>query len=308
MLLVIVSGLALGGLYGMTALVYNVMYSTSKVLSFGTGQFAMVGGICTAWLVLDLHWPLWVGFLACLVVRRRVRLAERGDRGPPHRRRLGRASLGAQHAGAVHHGAGGDVVWWGTDPTPFPRVLPQEFAGAFDQKFWLPMILAVLMAVGLEQFYRRSMIGKLFIAMSEDSFAARARGVATDRMRSLSYVLAGVLGALSGFAGGQLTFADFALGTALGLSGFIALAVGGIGSSVGALVGGAILGMLTSLTTHYFGAEYQKTIAIGLLILLLVVRPQGLVRHHPGAPGMKHSHIRPVIVGACSRCSRSLLP
>ena len=155
-------------------------------------------------------------------------------------------------------------------------MLPQEFAGAFDQKFWLPMILAVLMAVGLEQFYRRSMIGKLFIAMSEDSFAARARGVATDRMRSLSYVLAGVLGALSGFAGGQLTFADFALGTALGLSGFIALAVGGIGSSVGALVGGAILGMLTSLTTHYFGAEYQKTIAIGLLILLLVVRPQGL--------------------------------
>ena len=55
LLLVIVSGLALGGLYGMTALVYNVMYSTSKVLSFGTGQFAMVGGICTAWLVLDLH-------------------------------------------------------------------------------------------------------------------------------------------------------------------------------------------------------------------------------------------------------------
>ncbi len=67
MLLVIVSGLALGGLYGMTALVYNVMYSTSKVLSFGTGQFAMVGGICTAWLVLDLHWPLWFGFIACLV-------------------------------------------------------------------------------------------------------------------------------------------------------------------------------------------------------------------------------------------------
>src|ERR1700755_3696576 len=66
LLLVIVSGLALGGLYGMTALVYNGMYSTSKVLSFGTGQFAMVGGICTAWLVLDLHWPLWIGFLACL--------------------------------------------------------------------------------------------------------------------------------------------------------------------------------------------------------------------------------------------------
>ena len=276
MLLVIVSGLALGGLYGMTALVYNVMYSTSKVLSFGTGQFAMVGGICTAWLVLDLHWPLWAGLIACLVsgaafgwlseviaVRRIVAASDE------HLWVLSTLALSTMVQEAMS-------LVWGTDPTPFPRVLPQEFAGAFDQKFWLPMILAVLMAVGLEQFYRRSMIGKLFIAMSEDSFAARARGVATDRMRSLSYVLAGVLGALSGFAGGQLTFADFALGTALGLSGFIALAVGGIGSSVGALVGGAILGMLTSLTTHYFGAEYQKTIAIGLLILLLVVRPQGL--------------------------------
>ena len=50
----------------LTALVYNVMYSTSKVLSFGTGQFAMVGGICTAWLVLGLHLPLWLGFVACL--------------------------------------------------------------------------------------------------------------------------------------------------------------------------------------------------------------------------------------------------
>ena len=72
------------------------------------------------------------------------------------------------------------------------------------------------MAVGLEQFYRRSMIGKLFIAMSEDSFAARARGVSTDRMRSLSYVFAGMLGALSGFAGGQLDIRRFCAGHGAG--------------------------------------------------------------------------------------------
>ncbi len=276
MLLVIVSGLALGGLYGMTALVYNVMYSTSKVLSFGTGQFAMVGGICTAWLVLGLHLPLWLGFLACIAsgavfgwlseliaVRRIVAASDE------HLWVLSTLAL----ATMVQEAMG---IAWGTDPTPFPRVFPQDFAGSFDQKLWLPLIFAVLMAVGLEQFYRRSMTGKLFIAMSEDSFAARARGVATDRMRSLSFVLAGALGALSGFVGGQLTFADFSVGTTLGLAGFIALAVGGIGSSLGALVGGAVMGMLTSLTTYYFGGEYQKTIAIGLLILLLVVRPQGL--------------------------------
>ena len=226
--------------------------------------------------MLNLHLPVWLGLLACLgagaafgwlseliAVRRLVTASDE------HLWVLSTLALSTM----VQEAMG---LWWGTDPTPFPRVIAQDFAGVADQKFWLPIALAVLMAVGLEQFYRRSMTGKVFIAMSEDSFAARARGVATDRMRSLSYVLAGTLGALSGFAAGQLTFADFALGTALGLSGFIALAVGGIGSSIGALVGGAILGMMTSLTAHFFGAEYQKTIAIGLLILLLVLRPQGL--------------------------------
>lgn len=284
MLLVIVSGLALGGLYGMTALVYNVMYSTSKVLSFGTGQFAMAGGICAAFLVLNLHWPLWIGFAACLAsgavfgwvseiiaVRRIVAVSDE------HLWVLSTLALSTM----VQEAMG---LWWGTDPTPFPRVFPVEFAGAYDQKFWLPIVTAIAMALGLELFYRHSMLGKLFIAISEDAFAARARGVATDHMRAVSYVIAGVLGAMSGFVAGQLTFADFALGTTLGLSGFIALALGGIGSSLGGVIGGVILGLMTSFTTHYFGAQYQKTIAIGLLVCLLVVRPQGLfgtqrVRH-----------------------------
>ena len=195
LLLVIVSGLALGGLYGMTALVYNVMYSTSKVLSFGTGQFAMAGGICGAFLVLNLHWPMWIGFAACLVsgavfgwlseiiaVRRIVAVSDE------HLWVLSTLALSTM----VQEAMG---LWWGTDPTPFPRVFPQEFAGAFDQKFWLPIVTAIAMALGLELFYRRTMLGKLFIAISEDAFAARARGIATDHMRAVSYVIAGVLGA-----------------------------------------------------------------------------------------------------------------
>jgi branched-chain amino acid transport system permease protein len=63
-----------------------------------------------------------------------------------------------------------------------------------DQKFWLPIMLAVVMAIGLALFYSRTMYGKLFVAMSEDAFAARARGVSTDRIRVASYVLAGALG------------------------------------------------------------------------------------------------------------------
>ena len=86
-------------------------------------------------------------------------------------------------------------LWWGTEPKPFPRLIPQDFsAGIADQKFWLPIGMAIVMALGLELFYRRTMYGKLFLAMSEDAFAARARGVPTDRIRSLSYVIAGAHG------------------------------------------------------------------------------------------------------------------
>jgi branched-chain amino acid transport system permease protein len=169
-------------------------------------------------------------------------------------------------------------LWWGTEPRPFPRLIPQDFAaGVADQKFWLPVVLAVVMAVALHAFYSRTMYGKLFVAMSEDAFAARARGVSTDRIRVASYVLAGALGGLTGFAAGQLTFAYFALGMTLTLNGFIALAVGGLGSNVGALIGGFALGLLNAFASYFFGGEYQQTIAVGLLMVVLLIRPEGLL-------------------------------
>ena len=169
------------------------------------------------------------------------------------------------------------ALWWGTEPKPFPRLIPQEFAqGIGDQKYWLPVLAVAVCAGSLELFYRRTMYGKLFIATSEDAFAARARGINTDRVRALSYMLSGALGGLAGFAAGQLTFAYFALGFALTLNGFIAIAVGGLGSNLGAVIGGLALGMMSSFATYLFGGEYQQTVAIGILILVLVIKPEGL--------------------------------
>ncbi len=278
MLTVIVTGLAIGMLYASIALVYNVMFSTSKVLSVTTGHLSMVGGVFGAYIisVLHMHW-LWgllgavlagaaFGWLTDVLAIRRV-LA----RSDEHLWLLSTLALATMVQQAVG-------LWWGTEPKPFPRLIPQEFgAGLMDQKFWLPIGMAILMAIGLEFFYRKTMFGKVFIAMSEDAFAARARGVSTDKIRLLSYVLSGALGGLAGFAAGQLTFAFFALGHTLTLLGFIALAVGGLGSNIGALIGGAALGLLNSFASYYFGGEYQQTIAVGLLMVVLLIKPEGLL-------------------------------
>ena len=278
MLTVIVTGLAIGMLYASIALVYNVMFSTSKVLSVTTGHLSMVGGVIGAYIISVLHmnwlWGLFgaaltgavFGWLTDVLAIRRV-LA----RSDEHLWLLSTLALATMVQQAVG-------LWWGTEPKPFPRLIPQEFgAGLTDQKFWLPIRMAILTAISLEFFYRKTMYGKVFIAMSEDTFAARARGVSTDKIRLLSYVLSGTLGGLAGFAAGQLTFAFFALGHTLTLLGFIALAVGGLGSNIGALIGGAALGLLNSFASYYFGGEYQQTIAVGLLMVVLLIKPEGLL-------------------------------
>lgn len=277
MLTLIVSGLAAGALYAATALAYNVMYSTSKVLSVTTGHLAMLGGVFGAFFIsgLGLHPLLGLagavaagalfGLLTDVIAIRRV--VSRSDE---HLWLLSTLAL----ATIVQQGVG---LWWGTEPQPFPRLLPQDFsAGLADQKYWLPIVTTAALALALEVFYRRTLYGKLFVAMSEDTFAARARGIETDRIRSLSYVIAGVIGGVSGFAAGQLTFAFFALGLTLTLNGFIALAVGGLGSNLGALVGGAALGLLNAFSSNLIGGEYQNTVSVGLLMLILLLKPEGL--------------------------------
>ena len=277
MLTVIVSGLAIGAVYAAAALAYNVMYSTSKVLSVTTGHLCMLGGVFGAWFIAGLGLPIPIGLAGAIAVGALFgwiteivgvrRVLARSDE---HLWLLSTLALATMIQQAVG-------LWWGTEPKPFPRLIPQDFsAGLLDQKYWLPILVVILMAAGLELFYRLTLWGKLFQATSEDAFAARARGIPTDRVRSLSYLLSGAVGGLAGFTAGQLTFAFFALGLSLTLNGFIALAVGGLGSNLGALVGGAGLGLLSAFATYLFGGEYQQTIAVGLLMLVLLVRPEGL--------------------------------
>ena len=280
MLIVLLSGLAIGSLYVITAIVFNIMYSTSKVLSVTAGHLCMLGGIFGAWFIGILGWPVWLGLITTLAIGALCgflteligvrRVLERSDE---HLWLLTTLALGVMLQQAVG-------LWWGTEPRPFPRLLPLDFAGPLDQRYWLPILLVPIVVIGLEIFYRKTLYGKIFLAVAEDPFAARARGISTTWVRSLSFMMAGTLGALGGFAAGQLTFTFFALGLTLTLNGFIALAVGGLGSNLGALIGGLSLGLLGSFTSYWFGGQFQQTISVGLLLIVLMIRPQGLLANH----------------------------
>ncbi|MFO1108100.1 MAG: branched-chain amino acid ABC transporter permease [Bradyrhizobium sp.] len=277
MLNIVLPGLAIGALYAATGIAYNIMYSTSKVLSISTGHLCMLGGIFGAFFIVRMGLPVPIGLLGAVLVgagfgflTEVVAIRRVLSRSDEHLWLLSTLALATILQQAVG-------LWWGTEPRPFPRVIDQDFtAGLWDQKYWLPIAALVVIAVGMELFVRKMMFGKIFVAVSEDAFAARARGIATDRVRALSYALAGAVGALAGFAAGQLTFAYFAVGLILTLNGFIALAVGGLGSTIGAVIGGLALGLLTSLATALVGGQYVNTFAIGLLMAVLLLKPEGI--------------------------------
>jgi branched-chain amino acid transport system permease protein len=262
---ILIAGVAVGSIYAMIGICYNVMYSTSKVLSFTSGQLGMIGAVFGAWLIGDLQWPIWIGFPAAMLVGIVFSLLTEFIAVRPVLKKID------QHLYVLSTLA----IWWGTEPRPFPTLVGLSPAG-LPEKYWLPVVVCLLTMVSIDLFYRKTLWGRAFTAISEDPDAALALGIPERRMRVISYVLAGFVGALAGFVGGQLMFAFFAIGALLTFYGFIPIAIGGIGSNRGALVGGITVGILQQVANYLVGGVFVGVVTFALFILVLVVVPQGL--------------------------------
>ena len=128
------------------------------------------------------------------------------------------------------------AIEWSTEPQPFPRIVGRGFG--LDEKFWLPLLACAAVILGLELLYRRTLVGRAFLAIAEDNYAARALGLPERNLRMASFALAGAIAGLAGFAGGQLLLASIANGPMLNFYGFVPVALGGLGNNRGAVVGG----------------------------------------------------------------------
>jgi branched-chain amino acid transport system permease protein len=167
------------------------------------------------------------------------------------------------------------AIRWGTEPQPFPRIVGLG-TGVWDEKFWLPVVACGLTILGLEYLYRRTLVGHAFMAIAEDNFAARALGLPERNLRVASYALAGVIGGVAGFAGGELMLAFFANGALLNFYGFVPVALGGLGNNRGALIGGLALGLFQQAANFLVGGIFSSVAVFTLFIVVLLAAPQGL--------------------------------
>jgi branched-chain amino acid transport system permease protein len=279
---ILASGLAMGAIYALVGVTYNIMYSTSRVMSFTAGQLGMLGGVFGSWFVLRLGIPLPIGFVltlaACAVVgivteiiavRPVLKSLEQ------HLYVLSTLALATMIQLVV-------AIKWSTEPQPFPKVFGFG-SGVLDEKFWLPIAACAVAIIGLEMLYRHTLVGRAFLAIAEDNFAARALGLPEQRLRIASYALAGMFGALAGFAGGQLLLAFVANGPLLNFYGFVPVALGGLGNNRGAVVGGFALGIFQQAANFLVGGIFASVAVFVLFIVVLLAAPQGLF----GAPATR---------------------
>ena len=275
LLSIVLSGLAIGCIYALIGIAYNVMYSASRVFSFTAGTLGMAGGILGSLFILKMGLPVWVGFLLALaggallgVVTEVLAVRPVLKSLDQHLYVLSTLALAliVQQFAAIE---------WGTDAQPFPRILNIE-RNSFDQQFWLPILACALTLISLEILYRRTLLGHAFLAIAEDNFAARALGLPERNLRMASYAIAGIIGALAGFAGGQMLLAFFDNATLLTFYGFVPVALGGMGNNRGAVVAGLVLGLFQQAANFLVGGIFSSVAVFAAFILVLLARPEGL--------------------------------
>jgi branched-chain amino acid transport system permease protein len=272
---IVLSGVAIGCIYALIGITYNVMFAASRVFSFTAGTLGMLGGVLGALFIAHFGLPVALGFLLVLATGALFGVVTEIVAVRPVLRSIDQhlyvlstlaLALMVQQVTAIE---------WGTDARPFPRLLDIA-RGDFDQQFWLPILACLVVIVGLELLYRHTLIGHAFLAIAEDTYAARALGLPERRLRMASFALAGAIGALAGFAGGELLLAFFGNAPMLTFYGFIPVALGGMGSNRGAVVAGLLLGLFQQTANFLVGGVFASVAVFTVFILVLLACPEGL--------------------------------
>lgn len=275
----ILSGATLGATYGLAGLGFTVIFNTTEIINFAQGEFVMLGGMLA---VFAMRWgglPLPLAVLASIALTTAVGVAVNRITIRPVRGRSVIA-LVIITIGVSIVLRGTTMLVFGKDTYPLPAFSggePLMVAGAsiLPQSLWVGGI-TLLTLVGMKLYFDRTISGKAMLACACDRKAAALMGINVDAMVTLSFAVSAAVGALGGVILAPITLTSYDVGILLGLKGFAACILGGLGNPFGALAGGVLLGVLESLTAGLVSSGYKDAVAFCILLVLLVVRPSGL--------------------------------
>ncbi len=276
----IISGITVGSIYAMVAVGYNIIYNVTEIINFAQGEFVVLGGLVMVMLQVgfSIH-PVAAFFLTILIVvgsgMMLDRLAIRTIRQPSVLILI----IATIAASMILKGTA--MYFWGKDPYDLPAFSgrdPISFLGAViqPQALWVIGFL-VIIVIFLTLFFEKSILGKAMKACADNPDAATLVGINVNHMILLSFALSAAIGAIAGIGLTPMALMEYDRGSMLAVKGFAAVILGGLGSFPGAVLGGLILGLIESLGAGFISSGYKDAFALILLLLLLFVRPSGLL-------------------------------
>ena len=274
----VIAGLVVGSIYGLVGIGYTGVYNVTRIVNFAQGDFAMVGAM-TAIAIFELGAPLPLAILTAIAAVGTLGAAVERWAIRPARADEVRGIIITLGVGVFLQGAA--VKLWGTDARPLPAFSGERPISVLDatvppQALWVLGTAVVLMA-GLHVFFRATYLGKAFRACAVNPYAARLSGIEVRTMSVISFVLSGVLGAVAGIIVAPIVLTQYDSGITLGIKGFVACVIGGLGHPTGAAVGGLLLGVLEAFAAGLLSSGYKNAIAFLLLLGFLFLRPGGLL-------------------------------
>jgi branched-chain amino acid transport system permease protein len=283
----LVNGLSLGSIYALIALGYTMVYGVLRLINFAHGDVYMIGAYTGYYISRKLQ-GAGPSLLSALVVMLGAMLVcavlgvviERFAYRPL--RRAGRLALLITAIGVSLFLENAAQLVFGPDPKFFPSLAPRAdimIGGVrLTSEQITVIVVSFLLMIALRFFILKTRTGKAMRAVSYNLDAARLMGISTDRIIATTFALGSALAAAAGvLIGMQIPKIDPLMGILYGLKAFVAAVLGGIGNVPGAVLGGLLIGTSEVMVVGYLSSTFRDAIAFGILILVLLLRPQGIL-------------------------------
>jgi branched-chain amino acid transport system permease protein len=289
----LINGLTLGAIYGLIAIGYTMVYGIIGMINFAHGDIYMIGAFnaLIAFLVLGVFGITWVPLALVLVLV--VAVAVTAAYGWTVERVAYRPLRGSTRLAPLISAIGMSIILQnyvqllqGARNKPMQNILEGGFRlmsqGGFNVEVRYLQIgivaLTIVLMVGFTLLITRTALGRAQRATEQDRRMAALLGVNVDRTISLTFVIGAALAAVAGMMVllyyGQI---DFYIGFLVGIKAFTAAVLGGIGSLPGAMLGGVLIGLIEVMWSGYFSVDYKDVAAFGILVMVLIFRPTGLL-------------------------------
>ena len=279
----LLNGISLGSVYAIIALGYTMVYGIAKMLNFAHGDVIMVGSYVAFVAINNMGLPIPISILLSVIVCTVLGVVIEGIAYRPLRHASKLAVL-ITAIGVSYFLQNMALLIFGANTKSFTSVVqvkPLSLAGGqlnISGETIVTILACLVIMAGLMAFMKYSKAGHAMLAVSEDDGAARLMGINVNRTISLTFAIGSALAAIAGvlLCSAYPSLTPYT-GSMPGIKAFVAAVFGGIGSIPGAFVGGVLLGIIEIMARAYISSQLSDAIVFSVLIIVLVVRPTGLM-------------------------------